>query len=94
MMAPKFERARVLAEALQIGAHELEDPIDQVRISGNRISVSAGRKHIKLSYAYHNAYSQNGSVMPGGGHWSVSIISSAKENSLAALVRGIWRKGA
>jgi hypothetical protein len=93
MMAPKYERARVLAEALEVGVRELEDPIDNVTVSGDRISIVAGRKRLELLYTYHNAYSQNGSVMPGSGHWSVSIKSSHKENSFGALVRAIWRKG-
>jgi hypothetical protein len=92
MMAPKFERARVLAEALEIGAHELDDPIDKMTVSASRISVFAGRACLELSYAYHNAYAENGGVKPGSGHWSVSIVSATKENRFAALARGIFEK--
>ena len=91
-MAPKFERARVLAEAIEIGAHKLEDPIDKVTVSGNRISVFAGRECLELSYAYYNAYSEDGGVKPGSGHWSVSIIGSTKQNRFAALVRAVFEK--
>ena len=92
MMEHRFELARVLAEAVDIGARALEKPIDKMTVSGDRIFISAGREHLELSYTYHNAYAQDGSIMPGSGNWSVSIVKSTKENRFAAVVRAIFGK--
>jgi len=78
MMEPRFERARVLAEAVGVAASVLESPIDKVKISARRIFVFAGGARAELSYAYNNAYAQDGSVMPGSGHWSVSVVKVTK----------------
>jgi hypothetical protein len=79
MMEPKFERARVLGEALDIATNALEDPIDKVQVSREKIFVFAGRERLELSYTYDNAYAQDGSVMPGSGHWSVSIVKLTRK---------------
>ena len=90
MMEPRFELARVLAEAVGVAARSLEKPIDRVEVSGDRIFVSAGGECLELSSAYHNAYTQDGSVKPGSGHWSVSIVGPAKRGRLAAAVRALF----
>lgn len=87
MMEPRFERARVLAEAIEAAVHELKQPIDSIKISGNRIGVSAGATCIEYSYAYHNAYSSSGGVMPGSGHWAVSRIDAKRTSRWRALLR-------
>ena len=43
-----------------------------------KIFVFAGRERLELSYVYDNAYSEDGSVKPGSGHWSVSIVKLTK----------------
>jgi hypothetical protein len=78
MMEPRFERARVLAEAVGVAANTLKDPIDRVKVTRDKIFISAGRERLELAYTYDNAYSQDGSIMPGSGHWSVSIIKLTK----------------
>ena len=92
MMEPRFELASVLAEAVGVGARALEHPIDTVTVSRDRIFISAGGERLELSYTYHNAYTQDGSVMPGSGHWSVSIVRQTKGNRFAAIVRAAVRK--
>ena len=79
MMEPRFERARVISEAIDIAAHALAQPIDKVNVTRDRIFVHAGRERLELSYGYDNAYSTDGSVMPGSGHWSVSIVKSTRK---------------
>jgi len=91
-MEPRFELARVLAEAVAVAAGELADPIDKVTVSNNRIFVSAGRNRLELSYVHHNAYSPEGAVMPGSGHWSVMIVGVAKANRFAAVARIVMEK--
>ena len=78
MMEPRFERARVLAEAVRVAASALSAPIDKVKISGEKIRVSAGKERAELSYVYDNAYTQDGAVMPGSGHWSVMVVKLSK----------------
>ena len=78
MMAPKFERASVLSQALDVATNALEDPIDKVKVFREKIFVFAGRERLELSYVYDNAYSEDGSVKPGSGHWSVSIVKLTK----------------
>jgi hypothetical protein len=77
-MEPRFERAHLLAEAVSVASSALAAPIDEVKISDKRIVILAGRERLELSYTYNNAYSQDGSVMPGSGHWSVAIIKMTK----------------
>jgi hypothetical protein len=78
MMEPRFERARVLGQAIDVAAHTLVDPIEKIILSDQAIFVFAGRERLELSYAYYDAYTQDGSVMPGSGHWSVQLVKSTK----------------
>ena len=89
MMAPQHERARVLNLAIEFAANELSDPIDKITVFAGQILIVAGSKRIELSYTYHNAYSENGAIMPGSGNWDVSMIGVSKENWLIALLRRI-----
>lgn len=91
MMEPKYERARLLAEAVAVAAALLDEPIDRLTISGGRIAVSAGLKSIALSYAYHNAYGPDGAIKPGSGHWGVSVIDAPKQGRAAAFLRSLFR---
>ena len=92
MMAHEFERARVIAEAVDVAASALKAAIDSVTVSGDRIFVSAGAERLELSYVYNNAYAQDGSIMPGSGHWSVSIVGAVRKNRFAAALRAILPK--
>lgn len=89
-MEPRFELARVLAEAVGVAAHSLSKPIDRIKVSGDRIFISAGSECLELSSAYHNAYTQDGSIMPGSGHWSVSIVGAVKSGRLAVALRALF----
>ena len=92
MMEPRFERARVLAEAIDIAARELKNPIDRIQVSGNTITMRAGGERVDLSFAYYNAYTPDGSAMPGSGHWSVSLIQGSGSRGLASLVRRLFAR--
>ena len=89
MMEPRFEQTRALGEAIRVAADVLAEPIEKVRMSRDRIFICAGRECLELSYTYNNAYSQDGSIMPGSGHWSVAIVRRYRENGFAAAVRSL-----
>lgn len=73
MMAPHFERARVLALAIDQANDLLQEPIDLIRIDGSEITVAAGGLMVTGTFSYHDAYAADGSPMPGSGHWSVEL---------------------
>lgn len=73
MMAPQYERARVLSIALDEAVSLLDDPIDEIAIEGNRIRVRAGGKEITGTYGYNNALDTGGSPMAGSGRWWVKF---------------------
>jgi hypothetical protein len=75
MMAPKHERARVLAIAIDLAGDILDAPIDRLVVSDSRITCWAGWRRVEMSYGYSNAYDgADGSIKLGGGHWWVNPI--------------------
>lgn len=91
MMEPRFELTRALSEAVGVAAAALADPIDRISVSPHRIFVCAGRVCLELSYTYNNAYSQDGSIMPGSGHWSAAVVRRYTENRFMAALRSLLR---
>ena len=73
MMAPHYERARVLHTALEQAVHLLNEPIDEIVVDGGTIRVRAGRKTITGTYGYSNAHDADGNAMPGSGNWWVAF---------------------
>ena len=73
MMAPEHERLRVLGEALEQATGLLNAPIESVRVRGGTIIVESDRQRVSCSFNYYNGYSEDGSVMPGSGHWSLQF---------------------
>jgi hypothetical protein len=71
MMAPHFERARVLHTAIQTATYELDEPIDRLEVTELRIFVWAGKKVIAMKYRYADSYGPDGVGMPGAGEWVV-----------------------
>lgn len=71
MMAPYFERARVLHAAIEIATYELGDPIDRVEVTELRIFAWAGKKSIAMKYHYADGYRHDGIAILGGGQWVV-----------------------
>jgi hypothetical protein len=79
MMAPHFERARMLQIAIEAACHELDEPIDRIEVTGRRVLVWAGAKQVALSYSYANAYDRAGIPMPGSGNWVVEKAGSTED---------------
>ncbi len=73
MMAPHFERARMLQAAIQTAVYELNDPIDRIEVIGGKVLAWAGNKCVVMRYGYENAYGADGSPMPGSGSWQVTV---------------------
>jgi hypothetical protein len=77
MMAPKYERARMLEAAIQAAVHELDDPIDRIEVGGGRVTAWAGSKSMAVRYGYVNATDGSGIPMPGAGHWRAVVDDDA-----------------
>ncbi len=84
MMHPKYERARVLDLAVQAAVQEMHEPIELIQVTGGEIEVRSRTERVRLGYAYHNAYAPDGSSMPGGGNWSVEVLTTP--------TRSTWRR--
>ncbi len=73
MMAPKFERARELATAiehLQEISSMLQDPIDKIEYVDGAFRFSAGKCFVPVTLKY---LSGGGTAPPGGGTWSATV---------------------
>jgi len=77
MMAPHYERARMLCAAIHAATDELNEPIDRVEVRSRCVLLWAGNKRIALKYYYANSYDPTGGPMPGGGHWVVEKVGLA-----------------
>jgi hypothetical protein len=69
MMAPKYERARMLEAAIHTAVYELDDPIDRIEVEGGRVVAWAGSRRLSMRYAYVGGADGEGRPMPGSGHW-------------------------
>jgi hypothetical protein len=73
MMAPKYERGRMLEQALQLAIYELADPIDRIEVIGGQVVAWAGGRRLKMSFGYEASYGERGEPMPGSGTWRVWV---------------------
>ena len=85
MMDPKYERLRMLGEAMSAGAEHFNRPIDRIEVKGGKVIVSAGGGRLVLSYHYADSYDAQGNVLLGSGNWSV--MPSQDE-----VGGGFWRR--
>jgi hypothetical protein len=75
MMAPKHERQRVLAIAIDQASSILDAPIDRIVVSDSHITCWAGSRCVEMDYGYSNGYDRvGGSVLAGSGDWWVNPI--------------------
>ena len=73
MMAPHYERRAMLEIALEQAMYALYDPIEKITVRDGTIEVIAGPSRLRGTFRYDNAYSPEGSPMPGSGRWSVTF---------------------
>jgi hypothetical protein len=73
VMAPHYERARVLQIVIEQAVYILDDPIEEIVINEGKVRVRAGAKTITGTYGYANTYDNEGSPMPGSGNWWVKF---------------------
>ncbi len=92
MMAPQYERARLLCTAINEAASELLERIDRVEVARDHVLIEAGTRRLAYRYYYANAYAPDGSAMPGSGRWVVektdgNEISAGRLQKLFAWLR-------
>ena len=76
MMAPHYERARMLCAAVQRATEELAEPIDRIEVASGKVTVWAGKKRLSMRYYYANSYNNDGAPLLGGGQWIVELIGA------------------
>jgi hypothetical protein len=81
MMAPQYERARMLCIAINDAASELREPIDRLEVERDHVLVSAGGRRLRFRYYYADSYGADGSPMPGSGRWVVEKITADAESA-------------
>jgi hypothetical protein len=88
MMAPHYERARMLHAAIDVAAFELSEPIERVEVSGGRVFAWAGRKRLAMRYYHEDRRDSHGSAMPGSGQWVVekAAFADAPANVVARVL--------
>jgi hypothetical protein len=65
MMAPRFERARLLYAAIDKASLSLKKSIDRLELAGNQILFQAGTKKLTITYRYVD------NRMPGPGSFQL-----------------------
>ena len=89
MMAPKYERARMLDAAIQTAVHELDEPIDKIEVVGGRVVAWAGSKSVTMRYGYAGGRDEAGIPMPGSGHWE-AVVDDGTASGDAGGRKGGW----
>ena len=74
MKAPKYQRADILAAALNIATGILADPIEGLEVADNGLVSWAAGRFILMTYCWDNDYAQDGAPLLGGGAWSVQYV--------------------
>ena len=97
MMAPHHERAQLLSVAIQRAVEVLGELLTKIEVTADKVLCSAGLRTLKMSYGYANAYSSDGSAMPGSGRWWVTVDDEVRrdKNDVAwalGRVTGKWLK--
>ena len=72
-MAPKYERARVLHNAIESVCAELGEPIDKIEVIGGDVLFWAGGQRVRVTYHYMQTYDSRGVPAPGSGTWTMSV---------------------
>lgn len=75
MKAPKYQRAEMLAAALEEAVHTLDDPVEGLEIVDKGVVAWAAGRFILMSYRWDNAYNADGAPLLGGGAWSAQYIA-------------------
>ena len=73
-MAPQYERARVLAKAVEIATKELQEPIGRIVVFRGWVTCWGATKKLSMTFWYENAYSSDGHALPGSGSWKFRDI--------------------
>lgn len=92
MMAPHYERLRVLHTALEAAGAELSDPIDRIEVRGGEVLFWTCSEHLAVSYDYANRYDERGSAMPGSGSWVVRPGKVQRTRAIARPFRNAWQR--
>ena len=74
MKAPKYQRAEILAAALNVAIDTLADPIEGLEIADKGVVAWAAGRFILMTYCWENDYAQDGAPLLGGGTWSVQYV--------------------
>jgi hypothetical protein len=90
MMAPQFERARMLCTAINTATYELMEPVDRVEVGRSNVVIWAGAKQVTLKVWYADSYDERGHGIPGGGSWQAEVVSG--DGSDAAGPRNILQR--
>jgi hypothetical protein len=85
-MAPHYERARVLHDAIEIAVEHLQEPIRRVVVSRGTVTCWGSTMRITMGFYYQNAYSAEGDPMPGSGSWK---FKDARRGRIG-LLRRFW----
>jgi hypothetical protein len=93
MMAPRYERLRVLHEALDCAGRHLDDPIHRIEVKEDQVLFWAGAQTFAVRYEYRNAYDRRGAAMPGSGRWQVTPGLVRGRPSFRALLRRLLSRG-
>jgi hypothetical protein len=75
MKAPKYQRAEILAAALQEAVHTLDDPVEGLEIMDKGVVAWAGGRFILMSYRWDNDCNADGAPLLGGGAWSARYVT-------------------
>ncbi len=90
MMAPHYERLRVLHAALEAAGAELNEPIDRIEVRGGDVLFWTASEHLAVSYNYANSYDERGSPMPGSGRWVVMPGKLHRSRAITRPFRSVW----
>src|SRR5436190_10972312 len=69
MMAPHYERARILHQSIETAVQQLGEPIDLIKVTSRQVLIWAAGRQLVMRYRYVNSYDASGVAMPGSGHW-------------------------
>jgi hypothetical protein len=101
MKAPKYQRAEMLAAALQEAVYTFEDPVEGLETTDMGVVAWAAGRFILMTCRWHNSYSADGAPLLGSGAWSAQYVndcdasyrqSSKRITSMRPWWRHWWRQ--
>jgi hypothetical protein len=94
MMAPHYERARMLHAAIDLATLELREPIERLEVSAGRVFAWAGRRRVAMRYCHEDRSDPDGHVMPGSGEWVVekTALADTPRNFVARVLGWLRRR--